>query len=60
MGDSDTASMVRPALSTVHYDYAGTGAEAARLMLQLWETNSNSAEVERIVMPYRLALRRST
>ncbi|BEU74624.1 LacI family DNA-binding transcriptional regulator (plasmid) [Ralstonia syzygii subsp. indonesiensis] len=58
MGDSDMASMVRPALSTVHYDYAGTGAEAARLMLKLWE--AKTSEVERIVMPYRLALRRST
>ncbi len=58
MGDSDMASMVRPALSTVHYDYAGTGAQAARLMLHLWETGVS--EVERIVMPYRLVLRRST
>ncbi|AOK63509.1 DNA-binding protein [Burkholderia ubonensis] len=58
MGDSDMARMMRPALSTVHYDYADTGAEAARLMLNLRETKS--AMVSRAVMPYRLVLRRST
>lgn len=58
MGDSDMARMVRPALSTVHYDYAGTGAEAARLMLEMLERKGS--ESWRVVMPYRLALRRST
>jgi len=58
MGDSDMAWMVRPTLSTVHYDYAGTGAEAARLMLGIRE--SKDGATSRTVMPYRLALRRST
>ena len=58
MGDSDTARMVRPALSTVHYDYAGTGAEAARLMLNLLD--HAGGDPQRTVMPYRLSLRRST
>ena len=58
MGDSDMARMVRPALSTVHYDYADTGAEAARLMLEMRETKNG--KVSRAVMPYRLVLRRST
>ncbi|HGL6716825.1 TPA: LacI family DNA-binding transcriptional regulator [Burkholderia contaminans] len=58
MGDSDMARMVRPALSTVHYDYADTGAEAARLLLNMREAKSGKAS--RAVMPYRLALRRST
>lgn len=58
MGDSDMARMIRPALSTVHYDYAGTGAEAARLMLDVLEHGCKGAH--RAVMPYRLALRRST
>lgn len=58
MGDSDMARMVRPALSTVHYDYAGTGAEAARLMLHVLEHGGGDALP--VVMPYRLSLRRST
>ncbi|WP_233211886.1 LacI family DNA-binding transcriptional regulator [Trinickia caryophylli] len=58
MGDSDMARMVRPSLSTVHYDYAGTGAQAARLMLNMLE--NGDGEPVRAVMPYRLALRRST
>jgi len=58
MGDSDMARMVRPALSTVHYDYAGTGAEAARLMLSM--RDSKDGKATRTVMPYRLTLRRST
>ena len=58
MGDSDMARMVRPALSTVHYDYAATGAEAARLMLNL--LNHDEGDAQRVVMPYRLSLRRST
>lgn len=58
MGDSDMARMVRPALSTVHYDYAGTGAEATRLMLNMLE--HKGGQPLRAVMPYRLALRRST
>jgi len=61
MGDSDMARMVRPALSTVHYDYAGTGAEAARLMLSMRDNkDSKDGKAARAVMPYRLALRRST
>jgi LacI family transcriptional regulator, sucrose operon repressor len=58
MGDSDMARMVRPALSTVHYDYGDTGAQAARLMLEMSEAKGGKAS--RVVMPYRLALRRST
>lgn len=59
VGDSDMARMVRPALSTVHYDYAGTGAEAARLLMEMQE-GAQPDDAARIVMPYRLALRRST
>lgn len=58
MGDSDMARMVRPALTTVHYNYADTGAKAARLMLDMRE--AKSGDVARVVMPYRLVLRRST
>jgi LacI family sucrose operon transcriptional repressor len=58
MGDSDMARMVRPALSTVHYDYAGTGAEAALRLLDIRETRHR--EASSVVMPYRLALRQST
>lgn len=58
MGDSDMAWMVRPALSTVHYDYAGTGVEAANLMLRIREAKEGAGA--RTVMPYRLTLRRST
>ena len=58
VGDSDMARMVRPALSTVHYDYAGTGAQAAQLMMDMLDAQHSDAA--RIVMPYRLALRRST
>ncbi|WP_244106309.1 LacI family DNA-binding transcriptional regulator [Paraburkholderia phenazinium] len=58
MGDSDMARMVRPALSTVHYDYAGTGAEAALRLLDIRETRPRAASS--VVMPYRLALRQST
>lgn len=55
VGDIDLAGLLHPRLTTVHYDYFSTGAEAARLLLDALA--APTPEPVRKVMPYSLKIR---
>jgi LacI family sucrose operon transcriptional repressor len=57
MGDIDLAAMYQPRISTVHYDYFGTGCRAAELLMA--ELGQSAAEPQRLVMDFRLMMRDS-
>ncbi|MDD3415441.1 MAG: LacI family DNA-binding transcriptional regulator [Lachnospiraceae bacterium] len=57
-GDTEVASVVTPALTTVHYYYQETGAEAARLLLEILENGVNLRKT--VEMGYELAEHDST
>lgn len=58
LGDSTTASIVTPHLTTVHYPYRTSGVEAARMLVEAMEQGDPA--VRETKMGYRLVLRETT
>lgn len=58
MGDSKVATILRPALTTVHFYYKTSGAEAARLLVEMMQEGDDIRK--EVKMGYRIIEREST
>lgn len=57
VGDIDVASVYSPKLTTIHFDYLGTGAAGARTLVAMMKDEYVSATAQ--IMPFALKVRES-
>ena len=58
MGDSRVATILQPSLSTVHFHYKSSGVEAARLLIEMLQKETDVRK--EIKMGYQIIEREST
>jgi LacI family transcriptional regulator len=57
LGDTELASLIRPGITAVRYDWAETGRVAARLIVS--RLDGSKSETERFIVPYEFIIRES-